>query len=159
MFACACLRRRVLSCFFRQCVLDYSWALIKHCKWKSQHLSQPWNTTQANKGKHGRTRASRWDNGYVSVPVYSHGHFKLVKPLLLQLPGLEKQLKACVPLLVSHVEPVAPLRRSWRRTTVKLRHRSGGTFPAVDVHSWTLRVLRFISNNYNQFLSYVDLLD
>lgn len=43
--------------------------------------------------------------------VYSHGHFKLIQPLLLQLPGFKKELEASVSLLVSHVEAVAPL---WR---------------------------------------------
>lgn len=51
----------------------------------------------------------------VRVSAYLHCHFKLVKPLLLQLSGLKKEFKACVPLLVSHVEPVAPLWRSGRR--------------------------------------------
>lgn len=62
LWSSSCLRvlvLRVLLCFFRQCVLDYSWALIKHCKWKSQHLPRPWNTA------HTQTKA----NTDVHVPV------------------------------------------------------------------------------------------
>lgn len=48
-------------------------------------------------------------NCAVHVHLYLHGHFKLIQPFLLQLSGLEKEFKARVPLLVSHVEPIAPL--------------------------------------------------
>lgn len=60
-------------------------------------------------GLHSYTLRLHW---CVRASAYLHRHFKLVKPLLLQLSGLKKELKACVPLLVSHVEPIAPLWRS-----------------------------------------------
>ena len=42
---------------------------------------------------------------------YVHGHCKSVQPLLLQLSGFKKDLESCATLLVSHVEPITPLRR------------------------------------------------
>lgn len=107
--------------------------------------------------KHRRICASCWCDASGSVPAYSHGHFKLVKPLLLQLPGLEKQLKARVALLVSHVEPVAPLRRSCIRTAVKLGHTSGGHLPTVKFHLRTIRVgLDWTNATFLQFKGKVD---
>lgn len=53
------------------------------------------------------------------VSVHSHGHFKLFQPLFLQLPGLKEEFEARVSLLVSHIEPVAPLWKSGRKTNKK----------------------------------------
>lgn len=56
----------------------------------------------------------------VHVSVYLHGHFKLIQPLLLQLSGLKKEFEAVVPLLVSHVEAIAPLLKVSKKTAIKL---------------------------------------
>lgn len=43
-----------------------------------------------------------------------HGHSKLLQPLLLQLFGLEEELKAALALIVSEVESVGPLQEENR---------------------------------------------
>lgn len=42
---------------------------------------------------------------------HSHGHAKLLQPLLLQLFGLEEEFKAVLALVVSEVESVRPLQQ------------------------------------------------
>lgn len=43
-------------------------------------------------------------------PQHSHGHAKLLQPLLLQLFGLEEELEAALTLFVREVESVGPLQ-------------------------------------------------
>lgn len=45
-----------------------------------------------------------------AVIKHSHGHAKLLQPLLLQLFGLEEELKAILALVVGEVESVGPLQ-------------------------------------------------
>jgi len=56
------------------------------------------------------------DSAVTSCAVYSHGHVKLVQPLLLELAGLEEELEAHESLLVRQVEAVAPL---WKPTGIQ----------------------------------------
>lgn len=55
--------------------------------------------TVTHKRSHSQTKA------------HSHGHAKLLQPLLFQLFGLEEELKAALALVVSEVESVGPLQR------------------------------------------------
>lgn len=48
--------------------------------------------------------------------THSHGHAKPLQPLLLQLFGLEEELKAVLALVVSEVESIGPLQREERHT-------------------------------------------
>lgn len=49
--------------------------------------------------------------------THSHGHAKLLQPLLFQLFGLEEEFKAALALVVSEVESMGPLQQE-RKTHV-----------------------------------------
>ena len=51
----------------------------------------------------------------------SHGHAKLLQPLLLQLFGLEEEFKAALALVVSEVEAVGPLQQGRKNMHVSDR--------------------------------------
>lgn len=48
--------------------------------------------------------------------AHSHGHAELFQPLLFQVFGLEKELKAALALVMSEVESVGPLQQRKRKT-------------------------------------------
>lgn len=48
--------------------------------------------------------------------AHLHGHAELFQPLLFQVFGLEKELKAALALVMSEVESVGPLQQRKRKT-------------------------------------------
>ncbi len=99
---------------------------------------------------------ANWHDCGVHVSVYLHGHFKLIQPLLLQLSGLKKEFKARVPLLVSHVEPVAPLWGSGRRQQSKLNAFSHEGIHYVHLHIRGYRRETTMAECILQWLSHLD---
>lgn len=47
--------------------------------------------------------------------THSHGHAKLLQPLLLQFFGLEEKFKAALALVVSEIESMGPLQQEGRQ--------------------------------------------
>lgn len=51
--------------------------------------------------------------------THSHGHAKLLQPLLFQLFGLEEEFKAALALVVGEVESVGPLQQKGKHTYLR----------------------------------------
>ena len=52
--------------------------------------------------------------------THSHGHAKLLQPLLFQLFGLEEKFKAVLALVVSEVESVGPLQKKKKKKRIDI---------------------------------------
>lgn len=62
-------------------------------------------------------------NAHTQRQTHSHGHAKLLQPLLFQLFGLEEEFKAALALVVSEVESVGPLQQERKHTHFRPRNK------------------------------------